>query len=95
MGDGISKALRERVAAAARLYAPAACTCYDGPLRDLIRDLFQSGEGIVAICSLGAVVRLIAPHLRDKYRDPAVVVLDEAGRQWPDWSPAGQSALFR
>lgn len=60
--------------------APAACTCYEGPLRDLVRDLFHGCAGIVAILSLGAVVRLIAPHLRDKYRDPAVVVLDEAGR---------------
>ena len=60
--------------------APAACTCYEGPLRDLVRDLFRGCEGIVAIFSLGAVVRLIAPCLRDKYQDPAVVVLDEAGR---------------
>jgi cobalt-precorrin 5A hydrolase len=66
-----------RVLAAAA--APGACHCFSGPLRDLIPDLFDACAGIVAICSLGAVVRLIAPHLRDKYRDPAVVVLDEAG----------------
>jgi cobalt-precorrin 5A hydrolase len=37
-------------------------------------------DGIVAIVSLGAVVRLIAPHLQAKETDPAVVVVDEAGR---------------
>ena len=60
--------------------APGACTCYSGPLRELIPRLFADCGGIVAIFSVGALVRLIAPHLRDKHQDPAVVVLDEAGR---------------
>jgi cobalt-precorrin 5A hydrolase len=34
----------------------------------------------VYIVSLGAVVRLIAPHLAGKEQDPGIVVLDEAGR---------------
>jgi cobalt-precorrin 5A hydrolase len=42
--------------------------------------LFAAFDGIVAIVSLGAVVRLIAPHLGNKETDPAVVVIDEAGR---------------
>ena len=60
--------------------APGACTGFEGPLRDLIPTLFARYDGLIAILSLGALVRLIAPHLRDKYQDPAVVVLDEAGR---------------
>ncbi|WP_295454253.1 cobalamin biosynthesis central domain-containing protein [uncultured Thiodictyon sp.] len=70
----------EAMRALAEAAAPGVCTCYSGPLRDLIPELFADCGGIVAIFSLGALVRLIAPHLRDKYRDPAVVVLDEAGR---------------
>jgi len=42
--------------------------------------LFAAFDGIVAIVSLGAVVRLIAPHLGNKEHDPAVVVVDEAGK---------------
>jgi cobalt-precorrin 5A hydrolase len=64
----------------AQAAAPGACTCYQGPLRGLIPTLFDDCTGIVAIFSLGVLVRLIAPHLRDKYQDPAVVALDEAGR---------------
>lgn len=60
--------------------APGTAICYQGPVRGLMPALFDDGAGIVALFSLGAVVRLIAPHLRDKRQDPAVVVLDEAGR---------------
>ena len=66
--------------AEAAVAAPGAHTGYDGPTRDLIPKLFADWDAIVATFSLGALVRLIAPHLRDKYRDPAVLVLDEAGR---------------
>jgi cobalt-precorrin 5A hydrolase len=70
----------ERMRPLAEAAAPGACSGYPGPLRGLIADLFEDCDALVAIFSLGALVRLIAPHLRDKYRDPAVVVLDEAGR---------------
>ena len=69
-----------RLHALGQVAAPGACTGYRGPTRDLMPTLFEGHAGIIACFSLGAVVRLIAPHLRDKYRDPAVVVLDEAGR---------------
>ena len=35
---------------------------------------------IVCIMAAGIVVRTVAPLLRDKYQDPAVVVCDERGR---------------
>jgi len=60
--------------------APGACTPYEGSTRDLIPGLLTDWDALIATFSLGALVRLIAPHLRDKYRDPAVLVLDEAGR---------------
>lgn len=41
---------------------------------------FARGEAQVFICATGIVVRALAPVLTDKRRDPAVVVLDEAGR---------------
>ncbi|WP_295430981.1 cobalamin biosynthesis central domain-containing protein [uncultured Thiodictyon sp.] len=64
----------------AAVAVPGAHTGYDGPTRDQMPGLFADWEAIIATFSLGALVRLIAPHLRDKYRDPAVLVLDEAGR---------------
>lgn len=60
--------------------APGAVHGYFGKIGDQMPALFSAFDGIVCVISLGAVVRLIAPHLGDKDRDPAVVVVDEAGQ---------------
>jgi cobalt-precorrin 5A hydrolase len=70
----------EKFRAEAAAAAPGATHCYEGKVGDQIPALFAAFDGIVAIVSLGAVVRLIAPHLQNKESDPAVVVIDEAGR---------------
>lgn len=70
----------EKFRAAAEIAAPGAVHTYVGKVGDQVPALFTAFEGIVAIVSLGAVVRLIAPHLRNKETDPAVVVVDEAGK---------------
>lgn len=59
---------------------PNALRSYDGALRDEIGPLFAAFDQIVCFVSLGAVVRLIAPHLRGKDEDPGVVVVDDAGQ---------------
>ncbi|WP_295408115.1 cobalamin biosynthesis protein [uncultured Thiocystis sp.] len=59
---------------------PGSIRWYGNPTRELIPLLLAEFDALIAILSLGALVRLIAPHLRDKYRDPAVVALDAAGR---------------
>lgn len=41
---------------------------------------FVTGRPILAVGALGLWTRLIAPHLRDKQSDPAVVVVDDAAR---------------
>lgn len=41
---------------------------------------FQSFENWVFIGAAGIMIRSMAPHLIDKFTDPAVVVLDEGGR---------------
>ena len=61
--------------------APGAFACYEGKVGDQVPALFAGFDGIIAIVSLGAVVRLIAPHLKKKETDPGVVVVDEAGRE--------------
>ncbi|MES0490212.1 MAG: cobalamin biosynthesis protein [Leptospirales bacterium] len=53
---------------------------YKGNVRVLLEKAFHKYEGIIAIVSLGAIIRLVAPLLKDKKTDPAVVVIDEAGK---------------
>lgn len=70
----------EKFRADAESAAAGAVACYGGKTGDQIPALFAQFDGIVAIVSLGAMVRLMAPHLKDKEQDPGVVVVDEAGR---------------
>ena len=42
--------------------------------------MFQEMDGLIFIGAAGIAVRAIAPFVRDKMTDPAVVVMDEAGR---------------
>lgn len=50
------------------------------PAGALLARLFPACRGLVLLFSLGAAVRLLAPLVRDKRTDPAVVVVDDAGR---------------
>lgn len=70
----------EKFRADAERVAPDTTCCYQSKVGDQIPALFAAFEGIIAIISVGAVVRLIAPYLRSKTLDPAVVVVDEAGK---------------
>ncbi len=53
---------------------------YTGSLKQHIANLWQTHRAFVFCLATGAVVRLIAPLLQHKSTDPAVVVIDEAGR---------------
>ena len=70
----------DKFRAEAAAAAPGAAHGYTGKVGDQVPALLDAFDGLVCIVSLGAVVRLIAPHLRGKELDPAVVVVDEAGR---------------
>ena len=50
---------------------------FDNSTAERLGSLFASYDGIVCIFSLGAVIRLLAPHIRDKKSDPAVLVVDD------------------
>jgi cobalt-precorrin 5A hydrolase len=47
---------------------------------DKIGTIFKSHNSLICIFSLGAVIRLISPHIKDKKTDPAVVVIDDAAK---------------
>ena len=49
-------------------------------LAEVFAQAFARGDSLVCIMAAGIVVRHLAPLLQGKDRDPAVVVVDEAGR---------------
>lgn len=51
-----------------------------GDFTGFVGALFNEYRALVFIMACGIVVRAIAPYMKDKCSDPAVVVLDEAGR---------------
>lgn len=53
---------------------------YSGALSAEIGALFENYDQLIFLVSLGAVVRLIAPHLKSKDEDPGVLVVDDAAR---------------
>lgn len=59
---------------------PNPVRAYAGAFRDEIATLFAGFDQVVFFVSLGAVVRLIAPHLKSKDEDPGVLVVDDAAQ---------------
>ncbi|MDH3346540.1 MAG: cobalt-precorrin 5A hydrolase [Desulfobulbaceae bacterium] len=50
-----------------------------GTVRSTVKKAWTRYDALIFIMATGIAVRTIAPLLRDKYHDPAVVVCDEAG----------------
>lgn len=78
LGGGLSGSglyvLRKFHGAAARGAVP-----FDD-LRQLVATLWHNGQDMVCIMATGIVVRMVAPLLEGKDTDPAVVVMDDAGK---------------
>lgn len=53
---------------------------YGGKPKEALQRAWEECEGIVLFLAAGAAVRLIAPLLDDKFRDPGIVSVDDAGR---------------
>ncbi len=51
-----------------------------GSAASAVRERWGSVDGFVLFLATGAAVRIVAPLLNDKSRDPAVVCVDEGGR---------------
>jgi cobalt-precorrin 5A hydrolase/precorrin-3B C17-methyltransferase len=69
-------AARDRLAAA----WPDRTRVYPGPPGEAVRRAFGECAQLVCFLATGATVRLLAPLLDDKDRDPGVVCVDEASR---------------
>ena len=66
-------------------FGQAEISCFNpstGELKDLVDKIFDKDkfEGIIFIMATGIAARMIAPRLKDKCRDPAVVVVDDFSR---------------
>ncbi|MCR5745162.1 MAG: precorrin-4 C(11)-methyltransferase, partial [Bacteroidales bacterium] len=79
-----SLSLAQRVAAEQRsvIYTKneiTGCTAI-GPYAPFLKDHWQEFDAVVFIGALGICVRSIAPALKNKYHDPAVVCIDSTGK---------------
>lgn len=83
---GLARQLPEASVCVADKFAPLMAglpnpvRAYAGAFRDEIAALFANFDQVVFFVSLGAVVRLIAPHLKSKDEDPGVLVVDDAAQ---------------
>ena len=50
---------------------------YTEPSGNKIAELFKTNDALICLFSLGAVIRLVSPHIKDKKTDPAVIVIDD------------------
>jgi cobalt-precorrin 5A hydrolase len=86
-GGGIAKRLLEALPEAdvyvsdkVKATAPESGLRLPLPMGPLLSDTFTAYDCHVFIISVGAVVRMIAPLLRDKKVDPAIVCVDDTAR---------------
>jgi cobalt-precorrin 5A hydrolase len=57
--------------------ADAGFHAFSGSVVAYVPDLFAAYSGLIGVFSLGAMVRLVAPLLKDKRTDPAILVIDD------------------
>jgi len=84
--EGLKVAATIQRALGGDLYAPEKITDdkkikrYTSSTKDLVTELWGSYNSFVFVMSLGIVTRITKDHMQDKYKDPAIVVIDEMGR---------------
>ncbi|MBQ7199631.1 MAG: cobalt-precorrin 5A hydrolase [Selenomonadaceae bacterium] len=49
-------------------------------MKNFVEEIFTKFDALIFICAAGIAVRMIAPHIVNKLSDPAVIVIDERGR---------------
>lgn len=82
---GVNLALRLAEFLEARVFAPErfsreGVNIIDGHLSDWAGKMFREVSALIFVSACGIAVRAVAPHVKDKMNDPAVVVVDEGGR---------------
>lgn len=80
LGEVLQKGIPDSRLFVIEKHATAASQTFSEPVPVLISRLWPECGGFICIMATGIVVRCIAPLLQAKDRDPAVVVLDDAGK---------------
>ena len=80
LGDEASLFLDRRFAGLLGIEARSKVTAFDLPLRPVLTRVWEEFQAVVLFLPVGAAVRLVAPLLQDKRRDPALVCVDDGGR---------------
>ena len=52
---------------------------FSSPAKEVVREVFRQYRQLVLIMAVGIAVRFVASELRDKHKDPGVVVVDDTG----------------
>lgn len=53
---------------------------YSGGVKEQMGEIFRQYDQLVCFVSVGAIIRLVAPHLQGKETDPGVIAVDDAAR---------------
>lgn len=64
---------------ASKKFGKAPHRLIDGNFKECVEEAFKKDDAIIFIMAAGIVVRSIAPHIKSKLEDPAVIVMDEKG----------------
>lgn len=70
---------------AVRIFTPERLASGDAeafvpPVPEFVGPLFRESDGLVFVGACGIAVRAVAPHVKSKLTDPAVIAVDELGR---------------
>jgi cobalt-precorrin 5A hydrolase len=76
-GAAIARKLDGELYISAKFRSQEPANYFEKPIKELTAEIWPNYEALVYIVSLGAVVRTIAPFLKDKHVDPAVIVVDD------------------
>lgn len=78
--DVLSKMKLKCTIFAPKKYIQEEVSPLDKKLREFVREVFDKVDAIVAIMATGIIVRTIAPCLKNKMSDPAIVGVDDSGK---------------
>ena len=79
LGKVLAEALDASLHVPARFAAEVGAEAYDS-LEGWTARMWGEKDALIFVGACGIAVRAIAPHVKDKFTDPAVVSVDEAGR---------------
>ena len=86
-GAKIAERIKEELCSEVSLFLPQKikktnldATYFSKNLGNHIEKIFSDYDGFIFIMASGIVVRIIAPFIKNKHTDPAVVVVDDVGR---------------